>query len=230
MIVSIMQPAYIPWLGYFDRVAKSDLHIVLDDVVMDRNSKTKFTNRNKIRTPSGWSWLTVPLQSAHGESDRPINKIIISSDSKWRDKHFNSIISNYSRAKFFSQYYDFFNYLYNQKWVLLNSMLDESTKYISQELDIRTERIASSNFSFKSKKSKLILDLCIEVGATTYLSGSFGRDYLNQRDFEEAGIELEFHDYSHPVYEQNFDGFEPYMSVIDVLCNHGKKSLDILRT
>ena len=83
MIVSIMQPAYIPWLGYFDRIAKSDLHVVLDNVTMDKNSKTKFTNRNKSRTPQGWSWLTVPLKSVSKSNEVVINEIEIASGNNW---------------------------------------------------------------------------------------------------------------------------------------------------
>ena len=109
-------------------------------------------------------------------------------------------------------------------------MLKASREYFLQELGVRTECISSSDLSLESKKAELILDICRKVGATTYLSGPFGRDYLNQKDFEEAGIELQFHDYAHPVYMQNFDGFEPYMSILDLLFNHGDKSLEILRS
>ena len=223
-----MQPAYIPWLGYFDRISKSNIHIVLDDVAMDKSSKTKFTNRNKIRTPNGWSWLTVPLQSVARSDKKVISDLEISSGMNWSEKHWKTIQSNYSRSTYYSRYSDYFEHFYQQDWVYLAPMLQESTRYLLQGLGIQTQQLRASELSPKSKKADLILELCIKVGATTYLSGPFGRDYLDEDAFEKAGIELKYHDYVHPTYDQSFDGFEPYMSVVDLLFNHGEKSLEIL--
>jgi len=229
MIVSIMQPAYIPWLGYFDRVLKSDIHIVLDNVAMDKSSKTKFTNRNKIRTPNGWSWLTVPLQSVARSDEQVISDLEISPGMNWSEKHWKTIQSNYSRSNYYSDYSDYFENFYQQDWVHLAPMLQESTRYLLQELGIQTQQMKSSELSPQSKKADLILELCIKVGATTYLSGPFGRDYLDEHAFDKAGIELKYHDYVHPAYNQCFEGFESHMSVIDLLFNYGDKSLEILR-
>jgi len=229
MIVSIMQPAYIPWLGYFDRVLKSDIHIVLDNVAMDKSSKTKFTNRNKIRTPNGWSWLTIPLQSVARSDEQVISDLEISPSMNWSEKHWKTIQSNYSRSNYYSDYSDYFENFYQQDWVHLAPMLQESTRYLLQELGIQTQQMKSSELSPQSKKADLILELCIKVGATTYLSGPFGRDYLDEHAFDKAGIELKYHDYVHPAYNQCFEGFESHMSVIDLLFNYGDKSLEILR-
>lgn len=230
MIVSIMQPAYIPWLGYFDRVLKSDIHIVLDNVTMDKSSKTKFTNRNKIRTPNGWSWLTVPLQSVARSDERMISDLEISPSVNWSEKHWKTIQSNYSRSNYYSDYSDYFEKFYRQDWIQLAPMLQENTRYLLQELGIQTQQMKSSELSPQSKKADLILELCIKVDATTYLSGPLGRDYLDEHAFEKAGIELKYHDYVHPAYNQCFDGFESHMSVIDLLFNYGDKSLEILRS
>ncbi len=223
-----MQPAYIPWLGYFDRISKSDIHIVLDDVSMDNNSKTKFTNRNKIRKPNGWSWLTVPLQSVSRSDDKVISDLKISSDTNWSTKHWKAIRANYSRSPHYSRYSHYFENFYGQDWIHLAPMLEESTRYLFQELGIQTQQLKSSELSPQSKKADLILELCIKVGATTYLSGPFGRDYLDESAFKKAGIRLQYHDYVHPEYKQCFDGFEPNMSIVDLLFNHGEKSLEIL--
>jgi hypothetical protein len=230
MIVSIMQPAYLPWLGYFDRISKSDCHIVLDHVSMDKNSKTKFTNRNKMRTVQGWSWLTVPVKAVASSEDTPINKLEISSDVSWTSKHWKTLQASYSRASFFTDYSDFFESFYKKRENSLAFLLDESTEYLLTSLKIDTHCLRSSDLSPQSKKSDLILELCKKVGATCYLSGPFGRDYLDAHKFEDAGIELRFHDYVHPEYEQVYKGFEPYMSIVDLLFNHGPKSLEILST
>jgi len=229
MIVSIMQPAYIPWLGYFDRVLKSDIHIVLDNVAMDKSSKTKFTNRNKIRTPNGWSWLTVPLQSVARSDEQVISDLEISPSMNWSEKHWKTIQSNYSRSNYYSDYSDYFENFYQQDWIHLAPMLQESTRYLLQQLGIQAQQMKSSELWPQSKKADLILELCIKVGATTYLSGPFGRDYLDEHAFDKAGIELKYHDYVHPAYNQCFEGFESHMSVIDLLFNYGDKSLEILR-
>ena len=97
-----MQPAYLPWLGYFDRIAKSDIHIILDHVPMDKNSKTKFLNRNKIRTLHGWNWLTVPIQSTKREENIPINKLKISTNSNWQEKHWRTILNTYGKTEYFN--------------------------------------------------------------------------------------------------------------------------------
>ena len=223
-----MQPAYIPWLGYFDRISKSDIHIVLDDVTMDKSSKTKFTNRNKIRTPNGWSWLTVPLQSVARSDEKVISDLEISPGMNWSEKHWKTIQSNYSRSNYYSDHSDYFENFYRQDWNNLAPMLQESTRYLLQKLGIQTQQLMSSELSPQSKKADLILELCTKVGATTYLSGPFGREYLDEEAFSRAGIELKYHDYVHPTYTQCFGDFEPYMSVVDLLFNHGEKSLEIL--
>lgn len=225
MIVSINQPAYLPWLGYFDRIAKSDLHINLDHVQFEKNS---FTNRNKIRTAVGWSWLSVPVLTKGRFHDLAIDQVEIDKTSKWLKKHLITLKTNYSRAKYYSHYSSYFESFYKQDWTHLGPMLQESTRFLLHELGIQTHQLKSSELSPKSKKGDLILELCINVGATTYLSGPIGRDYLDESAFENAGIELQYHDYAHPTYNQCFEGFEKYMSVIDLLFNHGEKSLEIL--
>lgn len=227
MIVSINQPAYLPWLGYFDRIAKSDLHIVLDHVQFEKNS---VTNRNKVRTATGWSWLSAPVLTKGRFGELVIDRIEIDRTSNWKKKHFMALQMNYSRSAYYYRHSDYFEKFYLQDWIHLAPMLQESTRYLLQELGIRTQQLKSSELSPKSKKADLILELCIKVGATTYLSGPFGREYLNGGAFEKAGIELKYHDYVHPTYDQCYGGFEPYMSVVDLLFNYGDKSLEILRS
>ena len=230
MIVSIMQPAYIPWLGYFDRIARSDVHVVLNDVTMDMNSKTKFTNRNKIRTQQGWAWLTVPVKSFSQSSKVLINQIEIAPNNNWHEKHLKTLHFNYYNSAYFSRYFTYFESFYEKRWVFLEPMLLDSTRFLLNKLQVNTPLISSSELSVGSKKSNLILDICRKINATCYLSGPFGRYYLDKEAFEKAGIELQFHDYFHPTYEQSYDGFEPYMSILDLLFNHGDNSLEILKS
>ncbi len=225
MIVSINQPAYLPWLGYFDRIAKSDIYILLDHVQFEKNS---MANRNKVRTPPGWVWLTVPIRTKGRFGNLGINNLEINSELPWARKHWKTIHCNYARATYFEQYATFFQELYTDTWEQLDPLMSEITKYLLSEFEITTQLVKSSSLDPQYTKSDLVLELCRKVEANIYLSGPFGRQYLDRGAFERAGIELRFHDYPHPEYRQAFDGFEPYMSAIDLLFNHGSKSRDIL--
>lgn len=226
-IVSISQPAYLPWLGYMERIAMSDLHIVLDHVQLEKRS---FTARNKIRTSNGWKWLTVPVRTKGRNFDLPINTIEIENESNWRKDHFQTMHQAYAKAKFYPEHKPFFEEHYSKTWQKLSELCKEQMQYLLKALSINTPVMFSSQMDPSQSKDELILELCKKVDCSTYISGPFGRDYLKQEDFDKAGIELYFHDYKHPAYPQRFEPFEPYMSVIDLLFNHGPASLDILST
>lgn len=225
MRVSINQPAYLPWLGYFERIARSDLHIVLDHVQFEKNS---FTNRNKIRTAQGWTWLTVPLRTGGRFGDLPIERVEIAEDGRWRRKHWDSIRFSYAKAPFFAQHAPALEALYAREWAGLAGLLEASTGWMLEKLGISTPLKVSSRMGVGGTKSELVLNLCREVGATTYISGALGRNYLDEAAFHAAGIAVEYQDYAHPSYTQVHGGFEPYMAALDLLLNHGPASRAIL--
>ena len=225
MIVSIQQPAYLPWLGHFDRIARSDVHIALDHVQFQKNS---FINRNKIRTVQGWTWLSVPVKTKNRFGNLPICEIETAETRSWRRKHWDSIRFNYAKAPFFAEHAPFFNGVYGRDWPRLSGLIRATTDYLLGALGIGTRILYSSEMTAEGNKEALVLNLCREVGANTYLSGPFGRDYLDPQGFKDAGIRLLFHDYQHPEYQQVFPGFEPHMSVVDLLFNAGPKSKVIL--
>ncbi|MBI08029.1 MAG: hypothetical protein CMM55_00780 [Rhodospirillaceae bacterium] len=218
MIVSINQPAYLPWLGYFDRIDASDTHIVLDHVQFEKNS---FINRNKIRTPHGWTWLTIPVATKGKFGDLEISGLEISNAGKWNRKHWNTLKSCYARAPYFSTYYNDLQKLYSEfsTSAKLGPVLNALNDYLRSVLGLKTDIQYSSALTSRATKSELVLSLCKEVGADTYLSGPLGRNYLDRSAFEKSGINVRFHDYIHPHYEQNWQGFEVNMSTIDVLAN-----------
>ena len=226
MIVSINQPAYLPWPGYFDRIMKADTHVVLDHVQFEKNS---LTNRNKIKTPQGWSWLTVPVKTKGKFKECPIKDIETNETMNWAHKHWQSILSNYKKAPFFSDYADFFEKLYSQEWLLLNDILTETNNFFQKTLDIETKTINSSSLNLSRSKSELVLEICQNLEADTYLSGPLGRDYLNVESFHQAGVKVLYHDYQYPDYPQMHGDFEPYLSVIDLLFNCGPDSRERLQ-
>jgi WbqC-like protein family len=228
MIVSIMQPAYLPWLGYFHRIGTSDLYIVLDHVQIDKNSKTKFTNRNKVRTREGWCWLTVPLKTKGRFGKLYINQLEIANETPWADKHWSTIQSNYAKATYFAQHASFLEQVYSQQWEYLTDLTRVITRYLLDAFGIKTPILFSSEMKVEGQKDELILNLCHAVDAEVYISGPFGRDYLHEHLFCEAGIRIVYHDYHHPTYPQVYPNFEAYMSALDLLLNCGPSSVEIL--
>lgn len=227
MKVSIHQPCYLPWLGHFHRVLCSDVHIVLDHVKINHASKTKFANRNKIRTSHGWSWLTVPLAASNSEEEK-IMTAVRTAPLGWEKKHWLSLKSHYGKAAYFQQHKPFWEKTYSREWSSLTDLCRETTDYLYEQFQMKPSILYSSKMNVPGAKEELILNLCREVGATQYLSGPFGKDYLDLEAFHAAHMEVVFHEYQHPVYEQAFPGFEPYMFAPDLLLNHGPGSLAIL--
>jgi hypothetical protein len=233
MIVSINQPAYLPWLGYFDRIARSDLHIVLDHVQFEKGS---FTSRNKILTAGGPVWLSVPVKTKGLCGLVTIKELEIDNLKDWRKSHWQSIKQTYSKASFFNEYGAEIEKVYAHEFHGLCQLNWELTSLLVRFLDIKTPLVRSSEMTARGCKDALVLALCEEAKATTYLSGPLGRDYLNPEDFASRGLGLQYHDYKHPTYGQNHlkrklnatRSFEPYMCILDLLFNEGPESLKIL--
>jgi UDP-2,4-diacetamido-2,4,6-trideoxy-beta-L-altropyranose hydrolase len=157
-----------------------------------------------------------------------LNEIEISDDASWSHKHWMTLVANYSRAPHFRAYRDFFEESYKRPWTSLNQLAWHFTRYLLDALELTPRVVFSSEIGVTAHKDELICDLCRWAGATTYLSGPFGREYLDVGRFRDAGISVEFHDYKHPAYRQTFRGFEAGMSVVDLLFNHGPESVSIL--
>ncbi len=224
MIVSIHQPAYIPWLGYFDKIAKSDLHIFFDDA---NYSKNNLFNRNKIKTPNGELWFSIPISY---RSNTPICETKIDNSSNWAEKHFKTIELNYARSPYFKKYADIFEKIYSQKWEYLSEITISMNKLITELLGIKLKFIKSSELKAEGVKNEKLINLCRAVGADTYLSGRgakdlnlnpYGKPYLDEELFLKNNIKVNYQQFIHPVYEQLWGEFIPNLSTIDFLFNCG---------
>jgi hypothetical protein len=225
MIVSINQPAYLPWLGYFHRIALSDLHIVLDHVQFEKNS---FTNRNRIRTAEGQQWLTVPVQTSGKFGELPIAELAIDNTRGWTRKHRDSIRQNYLKAAHYCKHEQFFEAVFSSQWQKLGDITKEITDYLLDKFEIRTPLRFSGAMNVPGRKSELLLNLCREVGANIYLSGPLGRGYLDENSFRGAGVEIIYDNFLHPVYHQLYEPFQSGMAAIDLLFNCGAESRSVL--
>jgi len=224
MILAVHQPQYIPWLGYFHKIAGCDLFIYLDDV---QYKKREFQNRNKIKTASGPLWLTVPVVSK-GQFTQKIKEVKINNETDWPGEHLKSIEHNYAKTSHFDEHRRFFQALYQKKHEMLIDLSMETINYCLGCLKIQTPVKMSSEFNITSASTERIIDLCKAAGADTYLSGSGGREYMDVSLFEKNRIKLVFQEFKHPRYEQLFCGFEPYLSIVDLIFNCGEKSRGIL--
>lgn len=223
MIVSIHQPNYIPWLGYFEKILNSDIFVFLDDVQYEKNY---LINRNKIRTSEGSAWLTIPVRTKH---DSLVSSVQVDNSQNWASKHKKSILINYSKSGFLHDYLSFFDSLYDKKFDFLIDINVEIIHYLMKELDIKTKTIFSSELGIEGKGSDRILNICKSLNADSYISGPFGKTYLNMDDFKNSNIAIEFQNFIHPVYRQCYTPFMPNMSTIDLLLNEGINSKNILR-
>ncbi len=215
MILSAHQPAYLPWLGYFDKIVKSDVFIFMDSV---QYSKNDFINRNKIKTPHGSAWLTIPVKTK-GHISNTIKDIAIDYTKPWVKKHLNAIRINYSKAPNFSNLMPKLEALYEKKLENIAELCWHQLQFWLEHLQVKTKIIKLSELHIHSKKSNLILDLCKQTQSSIYYSGARGKDYLVLDDFSMSGIQVEFQEFTHPEYKQLHGEFEPYLGIIDFCMN-----------
>lgn len=226
MIVSVHQPHYLPWLGYLDKIDQSDLFVVLDNV---QYKKREFQNRNRIKTPDGETWLTVPVVTK-GKYEQKTSEVEIDNSVSWQDKHARSLEMNYGKAAHYGEvmgrlmkYYD------REPWGRLMDLSVEMLKYYLEAFGIETPVRFESEFDIQGLRTERIVNICLATGADTYLSGSGAKEYLEEGMFEKAGLKLEYQHYRHPVYRQLHGEFRPYMCAADLLFNHGPESGEIMK-
>lgn len=225
MRVTIHQPEFAPWLGFFDKVGRAESLILLDDVQFRKNY---FQNRNRLRTAKGWTWITVPVERSGLPT--PINQIRIASRSnpRWPDKACRAIEQLYGQAPYFSVFFDELRQILEGPHELLVELNIPVLHCMLNGFSLDVEVLVSSQVGVPGRGSERILGLCTAVGATTYISGISGRDYLDLDSFQQAGIAVEFQDFHHPVYPQLHDGFVPCISALEALFLLGPKSPDLL--
>jgi len=219
MIYSVHQPQYLPWLGFFDKINKSDVFVFLDGV---QYKHREFQNRNKIRTKDGWIWLTVPVFCTRGDK---VSEIKIDNSRDWRSAHLKSLNAWYAKSEFFGEYFLFFKELYEKEWDKLIDLNVAITKYLLKVFGIKTEIYFESDLAAGGEKTGRIVNIGRKLGADVYLSGAGGRDYLQEDKFAQARLKLEYQEFNHPVYKQQYcaskKDFILFMSAIDMLFNEG---------
>lgn len=225
MILTAHQPSYMPWLGLFEKISRSDVYCVFNEV---QYTSKDFINRNRIKTNSGVQWLTVPVL-AKGHRARKISEIEILQNG-WAIKQLKTIKMAYARAPFIEKYIDKIEeiFLFTQ-WSSLQELNYEWLKFGLHFFKLNPEIVFASDFHFKGAKSDLVLDMCKTLGADRYIFGAHGVEYANIESFSKNEIEVEFQDFLHPTYNQIHGEFVSHLSFIDYMLNVGPSGRDIFK-
>lgn len=224
--VVILQSNYLPWKGFFDLIRRADLLLFYDDTQYTKND---WRNRNLIKTPRGRAWITIPCGPRH--LDRRIDEVR-PVHSRWQRSHWDKLLQNYRDTPYFADYRPFFEDFYlHRTWTNLSELNQYLILHIAREfLGTKTPYQQASEFGVSGTKEQRLVDLLIKVGATSYLSGPTGKDFLRPDPFREAGIRMEWMDYSHyRPYRQQFPPFIHEVSIVDLLFNEGPASREYLQ-
>jgi len=227
MVVAIHQPEHLPWLGFFHKALQADCLVLLDNV---QYRKHYFQNRNRIRGKQGALWLTVPVLT-RGKASQPIREVRVDNEGnpRWREKCRRSLIQHYEASPHWERYAGALQEIYRGAWTNLADLNEQIVRQMLGWFSIRAEIRRASELVPEGSGSSLLLSICRQMGAQTYLSGISGRDYLEVEQFERAGIEVRFQDFHHPIYRQRYEPFLPCLSAVDLLFNHGPASREILQ-
>ena len=224
MIVTIHQPNYFPYLGFFQKVLLSDIYVILDRAQFEFD----ITNRNKIITPEGsWSRISVPIKK--GQKFFEIRNVEINNDQPWAEKNWDLICKSYDNSPFFDLYKATLNSVFKKNWNLIFDLNFYTLKKVLEWLNIKTKIIFDSELDVTGKSSEHLLNICKKLGATKYLSGPGGSDYLNEKIFEQNKIKVEYQKYDPIVYPQKYaKSFIPNLSILDLLFNMGSDSKKLI--
>ncbi|MBI4971290.1 MAG: WbqC family protein [Candidatus Omnitrophica bacterium] len=224
--VVILQPAYLPWLGFFDQMRRADVFVYYDDVQFDKNG---WRNRNQVKSPEGPHWLTVPVRHSGVDDDR-IFKIEIDHRAPWAKKHIGTIKQFYAKAPFAARYIPELEELLNRPWKLLVDLDLAVAELVCRWLGLERQIYRSSELGITGDQSGRLLNICKHFVADSYLSGDAAKNYLDMALFSSHGIQVEWQAFQHPVYSQLHGEFVPFLSALDLLLNEGEASKKILMT
>ena len=223
MIVHVNQPRFLPALNYFQRMVLADTFIYRDDVQFQPKC---WENRNKIKTKSGWMWLSVPIRNCPVGTN--IREARIDHSLPWARKMLSAICCNYGRAPHFEEWFPRFENVLNHRFEHLVSLNWCLIDLFLAAWKIDCNFVRASELECEGDTDAILIAMLQKIGAGVYLSGSEGRNYNRPEEWKKAGIELRYHDYEPASYPQQFGEFVPWMSAIDLLMNCGADGRGVL--
>lgn len=226
-IAAIMQPTYLPWLGYFAMMDQADIFVFLDNVQFERRS---WQQRNRLKGANGAHYVTVPVHKK-GRRDQLIRDAEIDYETDPMTKHGQAIRSDYGKTPYFDNYARPLFDILGQRHEKLCDLNIETISWLSGELGIKCRSLRATELGCAGNKAELLAAICEKIDADTYLSAVGSREYIEESDaFSNRGIEIRYNNFDHPSYSQIHGPFEPYLSTIDLLFNSGPDGLNIIRS
>ena len=224
-VLAVLQPGYLPWLGYFDQANRSDIFVHYDDVQYDKHG---WRNRNRVKSTQGEPhWLSVPV--LHSGKDWPrVVDVEIDQRSSWSRKHLGTLQQFYGKAPFFKAYYPEIESVLSTPFAKLVDLDLALTEKLFALLGLKRRTERSSTLGVPGEKTERLIALCQRFEATHYLTGDAARDYLDVAAFTRVGVKVVWQEYQHPEYPQGPLAFVPYLSIVDLLLNCGPESLRVL--
>ena len=224
MKITIHQANYFPYPGFFHKINQADVFVIQDDIKF----VNKVTNRNKIISSSGHTWINVPIKKGH--QSLPIMDVKINNEIPWKKINFKKVCAGYNKAKFFHLYKDFFENLYKKEWNNIFDLNFETIKQVLIWLNIKTKIVIESELDVSGPSTERLVNVCKKLGADTYISGIGGKKYLDEKLFEKNKIILKYQNYNPIKYTQHMSkSFIPNLSIIDLLANAGSESGKLLK-
>jgi len=223
MLVGIHQLHYLPWLRYFDKIARVDVFIVLDNIQYNKNG---WQNRKRVKTAGGATLLTVPVYEKHLQN---LDEVRINTKTSWRKKHWRTISQAYASTPHYTEYAPFLEATYAREWERLNDLNRHLLDYFISMLGITTRIEYASTLDVPGQATERLVNLIHAVGGDRYYSGAYALEtYLDAGRLEAAGIGLVLQKWTAPAYPQLHGEFVPDLSILDLLMNCGPRALEIL--
>jgi hypothetical protein len=224
LTLGVLQPGYLPWLGFFDLMRRTDVFVIYDDVQFDKHG---WRNRNQIKTAHGPQWLTVPVFHS-GFERQAILDVAVDNLLPWARKHLRSIEQAYARAPYVDVYVPVLSEVLSERWERLIDLDLALIDVLREWLDLPANTVRCSQLGIPGRRNDRLLELCRHFDATKYLTGNAARAYLDVARFEHEGVEVEWQSYIHPIYRQLHGEFVLNMSTLDLILNCGPESGAIL--
>lgn len=213
--VAIVQSNYVPWIGYFDLIASVDEFIFYDDV---QYTSRDWRNRNRIKTPQGAQWLTIPLTG--NRRGRICDMTIL--DPACGQKHWKILAANYRRARCFDSTSRWLQPLFEEEWTSISRLNHRLIEAVCRVMNITTTLTHSSDYGAAGNRNGRLIELCRQAGAGVYVSGPRAAGYVDSEAFTRGGLQIDWMRYGHyPPYRQLWGDFVPNLSILDILFNCG---------
>lgn len=215
MKVAAIQSSFIPWRGYFDFIHEVDKFVFLDDV---QYTIRDWRNRNRIKTPKGAEWVTVPVIHDHREQRVDQSRILY--ENNWQKKILGAWKNNYRSSKYYEVGLTLLEEI-DKGHDTISQLNIHLIKCICSYLDVKTPMILSSELNLRGGKTERLIDMLKKLNATAYLSGPSADAYLDKEAFRRNNFRLEYKTYDYAPYPQLWGGFIGEVTVLDLIANCG---------